>query len=154
MDSVSFSIRVSRQSPCVSYGVPRITIMETIRVLEIIVPVLLWFISSTWGAPSGVSDLNIPLIEAEALKLSLEDFEGDPVFQQTIVDSKTEYHLLRDGVVENVNPTYETDCDDTGKEIVVLPPSASHSQFTSGNTYVVLRKKADNAYYGTYAYAR
>jgi hypothetical protein len=126
--------------------------MEKGLVLQILFPVLLWHPAA--GAPSNINDQNIPLIEAEGLKLNLEDFEGDPVFVQSIdhETSKTRYRLIQDNVTIE-RPTFERSVDDTGKEIIVMTPS-NHKR-SSRNIYVVLRRKSkDNQYYATYAYAR
>ena len=120
----------------------------------VIVPVLLFFLSRTSGAPPNANDLYIPLIEAEAQKLNLADFEGDPIFIQTIDPSTSvsEYRLVQDNVTLE-NPTFQRNVDDSGKEIIVLLPSTSKQ--SSRNTYVVLRRRSvNNEYYATYAYAR
>ena len=127
------------------------------QLLQVIV--LLWFFKlNTYPVLGNVVDPNIPLLEEEAQKLSLEDFEGDPIFVQSIdrLNSRTNYRLIQDNVTIE-KPVFEREVDDSGKEVVIFRTAAGPPQTGHGatNTYVVLRRRpSNNEYYATYAYTR
>jgi len=119
--------------------------------------------------PSDLDPKLLSAIEEEALKLNLADFDGDPIFIQSVdvTNGMSTYRLLKSDSNENSSlhetPTLERVGDDEGREVISFPSNRRRGNSggkENSNAFVVLRRipprtdEDKSTYYATYAYTR